>query len=236
MIQSTNVSSFSFTAKRIQISSITSNQAIPTSEVPFFSREFTQSSTKLDAAYHPLRSNFLSGNPNRERKSITTPLKEYLDDHGICLDAFKGYAEKLIGTIVTPLDGDEYKKGRKLADNAFDNYPLWITYCHDVVDVIATIEFIQSLSLQVSNRAGGHSTAGYSALDDSIVIDVISLTGIHVNREEMKVTIGFGVRWGMLNHALDAYGLHTPGGSCSDVGCCGFTLCGGYGYTGMACD
>lgn len=127
-----------------------------------------------------------------------------------------------------------------MADNAFDKYPLWIAYCNDVADVVATIEFAQSQSLKVSNRAGGHSTAGYSALDDSIVIDVTSMAGIHVNPKEMKVTVGSGVRWGMLNHALDAYGLHTPGGSCSDVGCCGFTLGGGYGYTamkyGMTCD
>eukprot|EP00978_Attheya_sp_CCMP212_P007125 scaffold16576_cov35-Attheya_sp.AAC.1 len=66
------------------------------------------------------------------------------------------------------------------------------------------------------------------------------MKGIHVDQNEMKVTVGDGIRWGQLNHALDVYDLHTPRGGCADVGCCGFTLGGGYGYTamryGMACD
>ena len=156
------------------------------------------------------------------------------------MEDFTDYSDKVIGSIVAPFDGDLYLKERKLADNAFKKFPLWITYSRDAADVVATVNFARDQKLQVCGRAGGHSTAGYSMLNETVCIDVTSMNGIHVNKAEMIVEVGAGVRWGMLNHALDAYRLHTPGGSCSDVGCCGFTLGGGYGYTamefGMACD
>jgi FAD/FMN-containing dehydrogenase len=110
-----------------------------------------------------------------------------------------------------------------------------------VADVVKAILFCNSqVGLQCCLRAGGHSVAGYSVLNDRVVIDVSNIKGVFVDQDSMTATAGAGVTWSEYNYELDAYGFHNPGGSCSTVGITGYTLGGGYGYTsmrwGMACD
>ncbi|WP_348945215.1 FAD-binding oxidoreductase [Chitinibacter sp. FCG-7] len=192
-------------------------------------------------AFHPLRKLLNSGNPNRVTRnpSVTPPLEEYFKQHHVDYAAFLAYQASLTSEVVTPFS-DRYQQARAESDNAFDKYPLFVVYCTNVADVLASIQFAQAQSLQVCGRAGGHSTAGYSVLNGRIVIDVSLINSVFVDPQHKIATVGAGVTWGEFNHVLNAYGLHTPGGSCSSVGVTGYTLGGGYGYTsmrwGIACD
>lgn len=194
-------------------------------------------------AYHPLRPLSNAGNPNASGPSVEvareSPLAEYLERHGITPDAFVRFTVGLRGEVVTPFSG-EYASARQQADLAYDRYPLMVVYCADTADVVDTVSFARRHRLAVCSRAGGHSTAGYSVLDGHIVIDVSRIGGVMVDPISQRATVGAGITWGELNHELRAWGLHTPGGSCSSVGVTGFTLGGGYGYTsmrfGLACD
>ncbi len=183
----------------------------------------------------------INGNPNRVKSTqiVSSPLEAYLINHHISAKAYQNFVSSILGEVVTPFSCD-YDEARKESDNAYDKYPLFITYCESSADVIASIQFCKSQKLEVCARAGGHNTAGYSVLNGRMVIDVSRIKGIYVDPEAMVSHVGAGVNWGEYNHELNAWGLHNPGGSCSGVGMTGYTLGGGYGYTsmrwGIACD
>ncbi|NIE63184.1 FAD-binding oxidoreductase [Burkholderia sp. Ax-1719] len=193
-------------------------------------------------AFHPLRKLINGGNPNSltpNQDVVDPPLEAWLRQHEVSYPAFLAYQASLLSDVVTPFSG-RYDTARQESDNAFNKYPLFVTYCTNVADVVSTIQFARSQHLSVVGRAGGHSTAGYSVLDNRIVIDVSQINSVFVDPVAKVATVGAGVTWGTFNHVLNAYGLHTPGGSCSTVGVTGYTLGGGYGYTsmrwGIACD
>jgi FAD/FMN-containing dehydrogenase len=193
-------------------------------------------------AYHPLRKLASGGNPNRPKKvsnAYAPPLTAYLEAHGIDPVAFQAFTANMNGEVVTPFD-PQYNIGRMESDLAFNKFPLFLIYCTCSADVVETIKFCNHQKLEVCMRAGGHSTAGYSALDGRVLIDVSNIKGIFVDPDAMTSTVGAGVTWGEYNDELNAYGLHNPGGSCDSVGMAGYTMGGGYGYTsmrwGIACD
>ena len=193
-------------------------------------------------AYHPLRKLMIGGNPNRRNKpedAFTTPLEAYLRQHGIDANAYREFTNSVQGAVVSPFSG-EYETARREADNAFDRYPMFVVYCENVADVVLTMKFCRNQGVPVCTRAGGHSTAGYSVINDRLLIDVSRIKGIFVDPETRTAIAGAGVLWGEYNYTLNAYGLHNPGGSCDAVGITGYTLGGGYGYTsmrwGIACD
>lgn len=198
---------------------------------------------KQRTAYHPLRPVQGVGNPNSLSAVVEvvdgSPLAAYLERAGIPFSDFETFSDGLRGEVVTPFSS-EYASARAQSDLAYDRYPLLVVYCADTADVVASIDFASSHSVAICARAGGHNTAGYSVLDDRMVIDVSRIGGVMVDEQRRTATVGAGITWGEFNHELQAWGLHTPGGSCSSVGVTGFTLGGGYGYTsmrfGLACD
>ncbi len=196
---------------------------------------------KKTKAYHPLRRLMINGNPNRIKKEkiVDSPLEEYLLNHQISPEAYKKFTTKVLGDVVTPFSCN-YDDARKESDNAYNKYPLLITYCESTADVIETIKFCQDQKVEICLRAGGHNTAGYSVLTARMLIDVSRIKGIYVDPVAKVSHVGAGVTWGEYNQELNAWGLHNPGGSCSSVGMTGYTLGGGYGYTsmrwGIACD
>jgi hypothetical protein len=88
-------------------------------------------------------------------------------------------------------------------------------------------------------RSGGHCSAGFSA-GSGVLIDVSALNDATIDSVNQIATVGTGCPFSKLDAALDAAGLHVPGGECDDVCIGGYVQGGGYGFTsvtyGMNCD
>jgi FAD/FMN-containing dehydrogenase len=93
----------------------------------------------------------------------------------------------------------------------------------------------------VSVRAGGHSWAGWSVRDDTLLIDLGNLNTIAYDESTGIATAGPAVRGGLeLAPFLAGRGRSFPGGHCPSVGIGGYLLQGGQGWNsrsvGWACE
>ena len=133
-----------------------------------------------------------------------------------------------------------YEAARKVWNGTINKYPLIITRCTGVADVLAALRFAARHDLPVAVRGGGHSFAGFGTCDDSVVIDLALMKGIRVDPQARRVIAQGGVTWGELDHETAAFGLATTGGLVSTTGIGGLTLGGGIGWLmrryGAACD
>jgi FAD/FMN-containing dehydrogenase len=115
-----------------------------------------------------------------------------------------------------------------------------IVRCEGAADVIAAVGFARANDLPIAVRGGGHSIAGFSTVDDGIVIDLGPMNEVRVDPEARRATVGGGAVWADVDHETQAHGLATTGGLVSTTGVAGFTLGGGIGWTmrkfGLACD
>ena len=154
----------------------------------------------------------------------------YFERLGISRDALSGMEQNLVGTIVLPGDA-AYDQDRQESNPAFQEYPIMIVYCAVDNDVWICLEAAQALKMPFCVRSGGHSTAGYSVVNNGILIDVSGLNFVQVDTVNSVVTAGPGTNFDTLNGALNSTGLHVPSGECGDVCVGGFVQGGGYGYT-----
>jgi len=153
--------------------------------------------------------------------------------------ALRGLREHLDGRVLVP-DDEDYDEARTLFNAMIDVRPAAIVGCADVWDVRAAVEFGRSSGMPTAVRAGGHSVAGMSTVEDGLVIDVRALKDIRVDPEAQTVRCGAGVTWGEFDRATQQHGLATTGGRVSTTGVAGLTLGGGSGWLerkhGLACD
>ena len=148
--------------------------------------------------------------------------------------------ETVRGRVLTPGD-DGYAEAAPVWNGAHeDRTPALIVQCTGVADVIAAVGFARSNHLPVAVRGGGHSLAGFSTVDDGIVIDLSPMRGVRVDRGSMIASVGGGATWADVDHETQAHGLATTGGLVSSTGVAGFTLGGGIGWLmrkhGLAAD
>ena len=144
------------------------------------------------------------------------------------------------GGIVTP-DDDSYAEACRIWNGAYDGRrPALIVRCTGAADVIAAVGFARSNGLPIAVRGGGHSIAGFSTVDDGIVIDLSPMNEVRVDPADRVAAVGAGAVWADVDHETQAHGLATTGGLVSTTGVAGFTLGGGIGWTmrkfGLACD
>lgn len=71
------------------------------------------------------------------------------------------------------------------------------------------------------------SFAGWSALNNSLVVDVTHINSVSVSQDLKSATVGGGIRLGALYTALNSYGLTFHGGICPTVGLGGYVGVGG---------
>jgi FAD/FMN-containing dehydrogenase len=148
--------------------------------------------------------------------------------------------ESVRGDVVTPAD-DGYAEACRVWNGAHDShYPALVVRCAGAADVISAVGFARSTGLTIAVRGGGHSVAGFSTVDDGIVIDLSPMRGVRVDPVARRATVGGGAVWADVDHETQAHGLATTGGLVSTTGVAGFTLGGGIGWTmrkfGLACD
>src|SRR5215218_7280034 len=104
----------------------------------------------------------------------------------------------------------------------------------DSDDVRAVLRWADRHDVRVGARSGGHSYAGYSTLDEGVVVDLRRLRSITVDRGARRASIGAGARMIEVSDALARRGGAVPGGSCPTVGFGGLALGGGYGLAARA--
>src|SRR4051794_26696035 len=121
------------------------------------------------------------------------------------------------GEIVTP-EHRSYDAVRAVFNGSIDRRPALIARSSSPADVQAAVRFARESGVPLTPRAGGHSLAGLSMVDDGLVIDVRGLKHAYVDPERRRVRAGAGLEWGELDAATQAHGLAVTGGRISNTG------------------
>ncbi|MDA1129314.1 MAG: FAD-binding oxidoreductase [Chloroflexi bacterium] len=146
----------------------------------------------------------------------------------VIIDEFK---KSLRGELLSPDDLD-YDEARSLWNGNVDKRPALIAICDGVADVINCVNFARNNNVLISVRGGGHSFPSTSVANDGLVIDLSNMDGIRVDPVRRTARAEGGVKWGAFDHATQAFGLATTGGTNTDTGIAGLTLGGGHGWLG----
>ncbi|MFF0277161.1 FAD-binding oxidoreductase [Streptomyces sp. NPDC094447] len=143
--------------------------------------------------------------------------------------ALSGLVEDLAGEVIVPGDPG-YDEARALHNGMIDHRPSVIAQCESQADVSNAVLFGRSCELPIAVRGGGHSVAGTSVIDGSLVVDLRRMHTVVVDPEDMTVRVGGGTTMGQMDHACQPFHLATTGGRVSTTGIGGFTLGGGSGW------
>jgi FAD/FMN-containing dehydrogenase len=134
----------------------------------------------------------------------------------------------------------EYADTTTLNNAMIERRPALVSRCASPADVADVIAYARGEGLPLAVRAGGHSVAGLSLVDDGLVIDVRDMASIEVDPDRRIARVGSGATWSQFDRATQPYGLATTGGRVSTTGVAGLTLGGGSGWLerkhGLACD
>ena len=133
------------------------------------------------------------------------------------------------GDVVRPGDAN-YDEARAIWNGSHDKYPALIIKASGTADVIKAIEFVCSQDLPLAVRGGAHSIAGFSTVDDGVVIDLSAMTAVTVDPVHRRAYVQGGATWAHVDHETQAFGLAVTGGLVSSTGVGGFTLGGGVGW------
>jgi FAD/FMN-containing dehydrogenase len=143
--------------------------------------------------------------------------------------ALKQFRQTHRGDVITPED-PRYEQGRRVWNAMIDKRPALIVRPRNTEDVVAAIKFARATALPVAIRGGAHNISGRSTCDDGIVIDFCDMKAIDVDPVTRTARAEPGVKWQEFDHATQAFGLATTGGTVGDTGIAGLTLGGGFGW------
>jgi FAD/FMN-containing dehydrogenase len=133
------------------------------------------------------------------------------------------------GETITP-DHPGYDDARRVWHGAIDRRPSLIAKPACTRDVAAALRFALERDMPFAVRAGGHSLAGFSAIEGGLVIDLRALRRIDIDPGTRRARVGAGLTWGELDAATERHGLAVTGGRISDTGVAGLTLGSGSGW------
>ena len=143
------------------------------------------------------------------------------------------------GEQITASDS-RYDEARAVFNAMVDRRPALIARCTSPDDVALAIAYARNQHLPLAVRAGGHSVAGMSLVDDGVVVDVRAMAEVAVDAQRRIARCGAGATWAEFDRRTQAYGLATTGGRVSTTGVAGLTLGGGSGWLerrfGLTCD
>ena len=135
----------------------------------------------------------------------------------------------LRGHVYDPGEPD-YEEACTLFNSMVERRPRYVARCSHPHQVAAALAYARDRGLCVAVRAGGHSVAGLSLVDDGLVIDVRGLRDLIIDPVRRIARVGAGLTWGEVDAATQEHGLATVGGRVSTTGVAGLTLGGGSGW------
>jgi FAD/FMN-containing dehydrogenase len=136
---------------------------------------------------------------------------------------------ELRGRIIGP-DDHGYNEARTVFYGDFDRRPAVIIRAADAGDVARVVSLARESGVELAVRSGGHSVAGYSVVDDGIVLDLGDMKGIEIDVPNRTAWAETGLTAAEYTTAGAAHGLATGFGDTGSVGIGGITLGGGIGY------
>ena len=146
---------------------------------------------------------------------------------------------RLSGEIHHP-GSPAYDEACTLFNAMIERRPHLVVRCSSPEDVANALAYARENRLEIAVRAGGHSVAGMSLVDDGLVIDVRGLDELEVDPQRRVARVGAGLTWAQVDRATQEHGLATTGGRVSSTGVAGLTLGGGSGWLerkhGLTCD
>jgi FAD/FMN-containing dehydrogenase len=139
------------------------------------------------------------------------------------------FRQLIAGAVIQPGD-DGFDQARRVWNGMIDKTPALIARCAGVEDVVASVQFARENGLLVAVRGGSHSVAGHGTCDGGLVIDLSSMSAVHIDPDKRLATVQGGTKWGGFDRAAQAHGLAVTGGIMSETGVAGLTLGGGIGW------
>jgi FAD/FMN-containing dehydrogenase len=118
---------------------------------------------------------------------------------------------RLSGEIHHP-GSPAYDEACTLFNSMIERRPRLVVRCSSPEDIANALAYARENGLDVAVRAGGHSVAGMSLVDDGLVIDVRGLRELEVDPERRVARVGAGLTWAEVDAATQEHGLATTGG------------------------
>ena len=137
--------------------------------------------------------------------------------------------DAVVGSIIVPGDG-RYEAAASFYNRLYRSWPALVVRPVDAQDVARALALGQEHGYDVAVKGGGHSVAGYGAIDGGLLLDLAELDRIQLDPEAQLVAVGGGVRAGAFTAATVEAGMVVPLGDSPDVGVAGLTLGGGIGW------
>ena len=137
--------------------------------------------------------------------------------------------QEMKGQVIGPDDAG-YEAARKLFSGNFDPHPALIARVVDARDVTGVIRHARETGAPLAVRSGGHSGAGYSSVDGSIVLDLAGMKGLDIDTNDRTAWAQSGLTAAEYTTAAGARGRATGFGDTGSVGIGGITLGGGIGF------
>ena len=145
----------------------------------------------------------------------------------------------LNGNLLNPED-DGFDSARQAWNLAVDQRPAAIAYANDADDVAAAVRLAAQRGLRVAVQGTGHAAAPMGALDGTLLLKTMRMTGLEVDPGARRARVEAGVLWGDVAVAAGEHGLVALHGSSPDVGVVGYSLGGGLSWLarrhGLACN
>ena len=124
-----------------------------------------------------------------------------------------------------------YARAHAPFNERFDGVkPLAVLRVAGAADVRQAILWARRHGIRIRARSGGHSYAGYSTVEDGLVLDLSAVDGIAVHKQAQSATVGAGALLIDVYARLAKAGGTIPAGSCPTVGVGGLALGGGIGF------
>jgi FAD binding domain-containing protein len=133
------------------------------------------------------------------------------------------------GRVVTPSDLD-WDAARGAFNVLIDQRPQAVAFPTDAREVAAVVSYAREHGLRVAPQATGHNAGPLGSLDDTLILNTSSLTGVSIDAGARRVRVGAATRWEDVVPQLSELGLAALHGSSPDVGIVGYSLGGGIGW------